>query len=417
MNNIIKDIKQQYFTSQNINFICDILQNNYTIEINKDKLFKIQNNIFNNFLERMHDKDIDIQQLNNILVELNKLTIQLYLTPENQIEQIQTIEPELIQILSSNSSQHLSIESSQLKDLIKELVTELKNSVKEPTDTIKEVKEIKEIIKSMSDESNLSKSSQQISEPSEPSEPSEKKYIYLDLYSYSSKYDKHQYEFTFDIPLQNFILKDFKIYSNDAFNNINEHNNKIQLIENTSKITIIIPQGNYNIQNLVNIIEQLINNKSVFKSYKIVYDKNKNRVKISNEKNFNIIFIENEVNNIQLKDILGFTKNEYSSNNIYSSENETNDDIYKEIYIKNNNSELNNFYTNLSIQEINNENILYDESFKYFYKNTVNINDYSFKLKKPINNMILQLYYKSNNKIIKFIKKVDFNILLKVELV
>ena len=104
MNNIIKDIKQQYFTLQNINFICDILQNNYTIEINKDKLFKIQNNIFNNFLERMHDKDIDIQQLNNILVELNKLTIQLYLTPENQIE---TIEPELIQILSSNSSQHL----------------------------------------------------------------------------------------------------------------------------------------------------------------------------------------------------------------------------------------------------------------------------------------------------------------------
>ena len=50
MNNIIKDIKQQYFTLQNINFICDILQNNYTIEINKDKLFKIQNNIFNNFL-------------------------------------------------------------------------------------------------------------------------------------------------------------------------------------------------------------------------------------------------------------------------------------------------------------------------------------------------------------------------------
>ena len=412
MNNIIKDIKQQYFTLQNINFICDILQNNYTIEINKDKLFKIQNNIFNNFLERMHDKDIDIQQLNNILVELNKLTIQLYLTPENQIE---TIEPELIQILSSNSSQHLSIESSQsiVKDLIKELVTELKNSVKEPNDTIKEIKEIKEIIKSISDESNLPKSSQQISESSE------KKYIYLDLYSYSSKYDKHQYEFTFDIPLQNFILKDFKIYSNDVFNNINEHNNKIQLIENTSKITIIIPQGNYNIQNLVNIIEQLINDKSVFKSYKIVYDKNRNRIKISNEKNFNIIFIENEVNNIQLKDILGFTKNEYSSNNIYSSENETNDNIYKEIYIKNNTerSELNNFYTNLSIQEINNENISYDESFKYFYKNTVNINDYSFKLKKPIYNMIVQLYYKSNNKIIKFIKKVDFNILLKVELI
>ena len=134
MNNIIKDIKQQYFTLQNINFICDILQNNYTIEINKDKLFKIQNNIFNNFLERMHDKDIDIQQLNNILVELNKLTIQLYLTPENQIE---TIEPELIQILSSNSSQHLSIESSQsiVKDLIKELVTELKNSVKDKLDS------------------------------------------------------------------------------------------------------------------------------------------------------------------------------------------------------------------------------------------------------------------------------------------
>ncbi len=78
----------------------------------------------------------------------------------------------------------------------------------------------------------------------------------------------------------------FKIYSKDIFNNINEHNNKIQLVENNSKIKIVIPQGNYTIQELISIIEKLINEKSVFKSYKILYDKNKNRVQISNEKSY-----------------------------------------------------------------------------------------------------------------------------------
>ena len=144
-----------------------------------------------------------------------------------------------------------------------------------------------------------------------------------------------------------------------------------------------------------------------------LYDKNKNRVHISNEKSFNITFIENWLG-VQLKDILGYSKNEYNSNSNYPSENEPINNIFNEIYIKscNDSDNLNKFYTNLSINSDS------DKIFKYFYCNINDKNSFndkmSFNVKEPIYNMNVQLYYKLNNKIIKFIKKIDFNILLKV---
>jgi hypothetical protein len=441
MNQIIKNIKQQYFTSQNINFICEILHNKYNIEINKDKLFKIQNSTFNNFLDKMYDKEINVQHLDKILVELNKLTIQLYLTPliiQNQttnseieiIPSILTYEGIQTDIHSSQTDIHSSqtdIHSSQtdmqtdiqtdinsninsninsdilsdIKNLIKELVNNINNNNNNTNNNnnniIKEIIEIKDIIKLINENNQENKNNKS----------------YLDLYSNATKYnDKGLYNFTFNIPLQNFIVEHFKIYSNDIFNNINEHNNKIQLVENNSKIKIIIPQGNYSIQELVYIIEKLINEKSVFKLYKIVYDKNKNRVQISNEKIFNITFIENGYG-VQLKDILGYSKNEYNSNSNYSSENEQNNNVFKEIYVKSDNDNMNIFYTNLRNSDSDNDKNNKDNDnslFKYFYR----INDkISFNLKEPIYNMNLELYYKLNNRIIKFVKKIDFNILLK----
>ncbi len=456
MNPIIKNIKQQYFTQQNINFICEILHNKYTIEIDKDKLFKIQNSTFNNFLDKMYDKEINVQLLDKLLVELNKLTIQLYLTPDIEQQQPQQQQPQQqpesqpprqpesqpprqpesqpprqpesqpprqpeSQPPRQPESQPLrqqpqqpelshqiqlqseSVNLNSVKDLIKEL--------KEPgVDIIKEIIEIKEIIKLIS-----TKETKEI----------KTKEIYLDLYSNSSKYNDKQnsYEFIFDTPLQNFTICNFKIYSKDTFNNINEHNNKIQLVENNSKIKIVIPQGNYTIQELIDIIEKLINEKSVFKSYKIAYDKNKNRVQISNEKIFNIIFLESG-EGFQLKDILGYSKNEYNSNSNYSSESEPNNNVLKEIYVKSCgrvgdncdvNDNLNKFYTNLSINKNDNDNDKDNDNnntFKYLYRD---INDkILFNLKEPIYNMNVQLYYKLNNRIIKFVKKIDFNIVLKV---
>ena len=40
----------------------------------------------------------------------------------------------------------------------------------------------------------------------------------------------------------------------------------------------------------------------------------------------------------------------------------------------------------------------------------------SFNLKEPKYSINVQLYYKLKNRIIKFVKKIDFNILLKVKL-
>lgn len=416
MNSVIKNIKQQYFTPQNINFICEILHNKYDIEIDKDRLFKIQNSTFNNFLDRMYDKNIDRQLLDKILVELNKLTIQLYLTPENpqNTEVIDTqISPILAQSEIQIQSQGLSPSQQQqqpviqdtlydVKNLIKELVNEYKNN--NNNNLTNEIIEIKEIIKLINENKN------------EQNIDSKENYMYLDLYSNVSKYnDKGIYNFTLDIPLQNFTVDSFKIYSNDIFNNVNEHNNKIQFTENNSKTKIIIPQGNYTIQELVDIIEKLINEKSVFKSYKITYDKNKNRVQISNEKIFNITFIESG-SGFQLKDILGYSKNEYNSNSNYSSESEPNNNVLKEIYIKSDNDNMNIFYTNLNKPNNDsdtNNNKDSDNLFKYFYRD---INEkISFNLQEPLYNINLELYYKLNNRIIKFVKKIDFNILLKTQ--
>lgn len=404
MNSVIKNIKQQYFTAQNINFIREILHNTYNVEINKDKLFKIQNDTFNNFLNKMYDKNIDVQQLDNILVELNKLTIQLYLTPENLIETpIQTpIETQIIDIVTPQSLDSINLDSLfDVKNLIKELVNEFKHTSKESNDTIKE---IKDILNNLSN-NELNKQDNNNKENKDNNNNKEKDYIYLDLYSITSKYNDGEYNFIFDIPVQNFTIDNFNIYSNDLFNNINENNNKIQLVENNNKLKIIIPQGNYSIQELVDIIEKLINEKSIFKSYKILYDKNKNRIQISNEKTFNITFIENGLG-VQLKDILGYAKNEYNSNNNYVSETEPNNNIFKNIYIKSD-EYLNKFYTNLSDTSD-------DNTFKYLYKNTHD--KILFNLIEPIYKMNLQLYYKLNNKIIKFVKKIDFNIVLKVEM-
>lgn len=403
MNSVIKNIKQQYFTEQNINFICQILHNTYKVEINKDKLFKIQNDTFNNFLNKMYDKNIDVQQLDDILVELNKLTIQLYLTPENSniiIEQPPTrIPTQITDIVTPQPLDSINLDSL---NLIKELVNEFKNISKETNDTIKE---IKNILTNLSNTELNKQENNNNNDNNYNDNNKEKNYIYLDLYSITSRYNEDKYNFIFDIPIQNFTIDNFNIYSNDLFNNINENNNKIQLVENNNKLKIIIPQGNYNIQDLVDIIEKLINEKSVFKSYKILYDKNKNRIQISNEKTFNITFIENGLG-VQLKDILGYSKNEYNSNNNYVSETEPNNNIFKDIYIKSDEF-LNKFYTNLS-------NTSDDTTFKYLYKNTHD--KISFNLIEPIYKMNLQLYYKLNNKIIKFVKKIDFNIVLKVEM-
>jgi len=71
---------------------------------------------------------------------------------------------------------------------------------------------------------------------------------------------------------------------------------------------------------------------------------------------------------------------------------------------------MNIFYTNLNKPNSDSD---CTDSFKYFYRD---INEkISFNLQEPLYNMNLELYYKLNNRIIKFVKKIDFNILLKTK--
>jgi len=413
MNPVISKVKKQYFSKQNIDFLVNIIQTNYNIiELDfKDKLFKIQNEIYNNFFETIHNKKIDEQHLENILIELNKLSIQFYITNNQTPNQTHNNNnnnkqtPDQTPFISDNDYQ--TTEIKEIHDT--SYCAENKSQNLEKIQQTLVIQELKDIIVEIANDINYIKKSQDKVSPIEHV----KQYLYLDLHSSSSTYKQNEYEFILEHPLQNFKVKDFKIYFNDSFNNINEYNNKIELVENTTKTKVIISPGNYSIQELVTIIEHNINHKSVFKSYKIIYDKNKNRITISCDKNFNIIFIENDHNNVQLKDILGYSRNEYCSNTSYSSENKPNIDIYTEIYIKvkdeiNTRDQLNKFHTNIKMQD-------YDEYFKYFHKNNYNNNNDEFQLEIPTYKIVLQLYYKSNNKILKFVKKIDFNIILDLQ--
>ena len=279
---LINDIKNHFFTEQNNSYLIKIINKEVNNDI-KSEIFQLQNNIFNNFIQSVYDKDININiiPLENIIISLNKMTIIAYKNQENLTEK--AIEKEEVNV----AQKEVNVNETPVEKKVK-------------VNLIKEVNVIEKAIE-----------------------------IPIIYHIYSCDYYRsNKLEFK-----GNARVLYFELY-NDLYN-INETNNKFEIDEGI-RVKISIPFGNYNLEELLNIIEiQLNKNKSLSGNYKLLLNKNKNRIQILNDsdKNFNIFFIDTP-NAFTLRNILGFSNIEYINNNSYSSENNPCIEYYDDIFIK-----------------------------------------------------------------------------------
>ena len=189
-------------------------------------------------------------------------------------------------------------------------------------------------------------------------------------------------------------MKKLELYNN--LYNITEYNNKIELCENSLKINIILSIGCYDIMDLINHIKVQFNEKSEKKGknikYEVVYNKNKNRINISADNQFNFRFVESQ--GIPLRFLLGFSNNEYMNNNNYTGDKDPILNIYDSIYIK------------LAEPEYVKCNIDY---FNTFSNNVVCINEYSFEIQNK--HICIEFFYRHNlyDKFCKITKQLSFN--------
>lgn len=218
----------------------------------------------------------------------------------------------------------------------------------------------------------------------------------------SNSRDKSEYpsDSKYDIPLHldNIIGVTLKniVFTNRIYN-IDEHNNKVTLVENNQELVASLPLGNYNIETLCDTLSNKLTNISIQNiEYKVYVDNLLKKIVICHSQNdtyytFNNIF--GLKFNSDLNKSLGFTKKEYFNNNEYTAEdfyNLTQNDI---ILIK-----LNPEFNRLN--HVNNDPIftILDISL-YEFNKTINLSSVqTFKWTEPVSIKSLQVSWENLDK-------------------
>lgn len=436
MNNLIKN---EFFTEHNNTFLCNIItkNNQLTNETNiKNLIFKIQNNIYNKFIESTRNKTkkfLTKESIEQVLVSLNQMvilqfkeSIQDTLSREikNPIKQESIKQESIKQDLSPliaievNEIKQESIKqdpslliATAVKEIKKELIKEIK---KEP---IKEIKEelISTIFLNISNKECKSNSG------------NNNMYIYENKEIFSN-YIQGTLPANATSVKGSLLIKNFEIFNN--FWNINETNNFFELLEDERKIKIFIQPGNYSLNDLLKIIEKQFNDKSSRRLnekvdilvYNLNYNKNNNKVTINSLKTFGLKFFDNLTGFLPLRYILGFSKIEYLNNNNYTSDLKEISDFY--------NTGLNvydNIYMVLYQKEANKYLLLKtDDSMFYYFHNfkydsintynktvTFNINK-NIETETTLDNLSFEFYIKMHNNKFKKINDLIFNFTIQV---
>lgn len=382
----INIIKNQYFSQQNLEFILQLI-NNKKIESSliHEITFRIQNDIYNTFIHNIarQKKNINPNSIEELLVTLNKMTIE---SIKNEIEA-----PSQLRKYKNFTEPEQSYESSYpvQKDLNEKSYVE--HGIQ--TDNIQTLNIQAPII-----QKNI-----------------QSKNNFIHFFSADNSYNNGVYKFEIrKTNIKSITIRNFELYNN--LYNITEHNNKIELSESSLKTNITLSVGCYDIHELIEHIKKQFNDKSGKQiTYDISYNKNKNKINISSDKQFNIRFIENNVANIvPLRFILGFSKSEYINNNNYTSDKEPIIDIYNNIYIKvQGNDTLNtqvsknfNYYSKLNIDYLHT-----------FGNNVICLKEFILdNLFMDIDDLDIELYYRHNahNNFYKITKEIIFNFTLEL---
>lgn len=373
--NQIYIIKTQFLSQKNFEFIIEIIKKN-NLSINSQYLFNIQNSIINDYIQNFNNrKTLNIDEE---IINLNKLSIIEYSKLITEKEYTQKIQKEKLIEEKENIDTPNTLEKNKDNILIlSTLAAHLETTL---NDIYNELRS-----KNISNEQGQ----------------------YIEIFSNHLKYENNQYNI--NIKTKKFKIKNIKLHDpkgSDQFYNINEYNNKFELNQDiTNKKIYIIPIGNYNIDELIYVLNKMLNE---YKFY-FVYHKHKNKIQIESDNIFTLKFIEKYNNIIQLKDLLGFQNIEYNNNNSYISDNTIDLNIYNNIIFKTNYEKLN----------IYNTNIIYDKKTFSYFCNTQASSITSFipieyNLDIYIDNIQLECFYIYKQHIYKLNHKLNFSMLFEL---
>jgi len=424
----IERIKNQFFSEYNNTFISNKIN-----ESDKYKTFQTQNNVFNSFINMVYTNEIYIsrEKIEDILIYLNKMTIlqhnNVQLDKNNvnvstldknnvQLNNVSTdnsisLDKNNVQLNNVSTDNSISLNNVQLNNVstdnsisldIDNVLIDTSISLEKKSILIDNVlidnnvnmTFIKTPIVIENDKASIIKKSMYTQ-----TEPDLGK---IQIFSDDNSIeDEYRYKYIVGEKYNKLYYFEF----HNMFLNINKDNNIIELIENGSKVNIFVAIGNYKLDVLLLLLERQFNDKSKNKEskYKFTYNSNNNRVIISNNFNFNIKFIDSSQCNVQLRQILGFSKIDYQNNNSYTSDSDNNINIYDNIYITSCN--LNKYKTS--------------NKFEYFFKLNYNNTDTFNKIVKINLNLDINVnefdieFYIYFNGIFSKVKYPKFNFLLK----
>ena len=397
----INIIKLQYFSLENIDFIISRIPSN-KLKINLNELtFSVMNNIYNIFIHKITitNKTINSNTINELLITLNKMTI------ESILDKIK-------QKLENTNTNIINIINNTKTDNIKDNTANSTNDINIKDNTACSTNDI-----TIKDTTAYSTNDITIKDTTTTNSTNDTNSM-INKTNYNNTNDTKVHMFSSDdgdFNLDNYSNKNYSkikfkslcLYNN--FCNISGDNNTIEITENSTKLHIIIPIGNYNLIELLECIENIINNKSTnVYSVKLL----KNKINISSAVYFNIKFIENS-DSIPLRFLLGFLNNQYINNNNYISDNQAVLNIYDNIYIKINDDINFNIY--------NCKNLKYFKKIRMDCQNTFGqtidftcIDNICFNLNT--NMLCFEFYYRHNihNKFYKIESIVHFDFIIEL---
>lgn len=393
MKDYIEIIKNNFFSSENIDFIYKILRNKNCIIQSHINIFNACNTIFNQFIQTVYSqkKIINPNTIEELLVTLNKMTIELIIN-ENQVNDI------------NHDGQNTPLNQPENSENVKIEQEKLIQNIQKQDDNQKIVVNF-----SNNDNDNVKEHNSSLHKYIEPLMSSKCVYIFSE-------------DTIFNDGKYNFEMKDYfkvKLVSVELLNNlynITENNNTFEIIDKNIKKLINIPIGCYKLNNLIDSINDKLKSNNI----KMSLSPYKNRISITGDTPFSFNFIENENLFIPLRFMLGFNNKEYLNNNNYMSNKDPVLNIYDNIYIK--------IESDNDCQKFNTKS---SQNFKFYERiisdqlNTFR-QDISFKV--PNSNFIttnfahngcnisLELYYRhsSHNKFYKIHQKLQFLLIFDV---
>jgi hypothetical protein len=412
----LETVKHHYLSEQNNSFIMNVITQNYMKEnVNKTHIFNIQNNIFNLFLQDSHTHQT-FESAEEIIITLNKMTIKYYLDEQeekNSIEKINTdtkrpdtqiadtkstepkiindtksTEPKIINDTKSTDTKSTDTKSTDTKfiDLKTHEIT-LKNAFTQTV--LNEIKEINEVIKV-----NNGNKGNEINEIK--LKPVERMYCISELCVYDTNTNTYTFE---KIGKGNSIIDSLEIMNN-LYNIPVQY--KLEIMIDNNNYNVIVPIGNYTINDLVDYIQNQLDITFNKCQIRIKYNKMTHKITFESDNIFHLTFLEPSQKHVSLNYLLGFSNTNYKYNNKYNGDLCIQLHVFKRIYVHLEENECTSKVNNSQFSCLTHVN---SNEFNKMSIHNINI---TTTLKEK---MTYSFYYYANTRFYKITQKLQFQIL------